>query len=210
MEKEIKIKQGWDEITLMRFLQIIDIEQSEYENLIDKSIEYVKIIYDVDGNKIPYKDFQALVHSLSFMAKPIKPNKMRAKYTLNGRDYTISTNLNNITTAQFIDFNEFAKENDYIGILSVVMWPSEANAYMEGYDIEQVKVDLEELPVTDAEGIKAFFLCSTMRLQSFIPRYLRWKIRKMKKSPAKKELMKQLQDLEQILASFPSQFDMPQ
>ena len=199
---DIKVKKGWDDITLKQYEDIVSIQQCDdsYDDLINKGAEILKVVYGVDGMSIAYNDFLTLTKTLDFFKHPIVPKKVRNTYTLNGNQYQLNTNFNDFTTAQYVDFQNYKKRNDYVGMLSVVMIPK-GHQYCDGYDNEQVMDDLCNLPITDAMGVLSFFLTCSFNSTKFLIRCSLRKLTRNKKmaKETKKELKERMKEMEAMI-----------
>lgn len=199
---EIKVKKGWDDITISQYMALMDLDKAEYPELIDKGIAMVDIVYDIDARNISYTDFNLLLDTLKFLGTNPPKRKARASYVVNGVKYGLDMNYSNFTTSQFIDFTTYKKENDYVGMLSVVLIPEGFELYGDGYDLEKVKNDLEYMSVADAFSIVNFFVTASTRFIQLILSYLR---RKLKRNPMPREQKKlitsQMKELETLMES---------
>lgn len=195
---DVKLKKSWDDITVAQFQALKNMENEVYPELIDKGIVMVDIVYDVDSRNISYSDFQILVKSLNdFIGTKPEKKKAKASYTVNGNKYYLDLDYANFTTSQFIDFTAYRKDDDYVGMLSVVLIPDGCK-YSDGYDMQKVKNDLENLSVTDAMAIINFFQIASTRFIQLTLSYLRRKIKRMKSMPREQKMMiiSQMKELE--------------
>ncbi len=198
---DIKIKKGWDDITVAQYMALEQMEKEEYAELIDKGIVMVDIIYGIDSKNISYTDFRTLLNTLDWMKNKPKKIKAKASYIINDTKYLLDMDYANFTTSQFIDLTNYRKDGDYIGMLSVVLIP-EGHAYMDGaYNINKVKEDMAELTVTDAMSILGFFLTASTRFIQFIITYLQKKTKRMKGVPMeqKEQITSQMKELATIM-----------
>lgn len=195
---DIKLKKSWDDITVAQFQALKNMDKEEYPELIDKGIVMVDIVYDIDSRNISYSDFNILVKSLNeFIGTKPEKKKAKASYTVNGNKYNLDLDYANFTTSQFIDFTTYRKDDDYVGMLSVVLIP-EYHKYSDGYDMQKVKDDLENISVTDAMAIINFFQIASTRFIQLTLSYLRRKIKRMKSMPREQKMMivSQMKELE--------------
>lgn len=190
---EVKVKHSWDDVTIGQYVMLKSMDKTDYPELIDKGIFMVDTIYGIDSSKIPYTAFTELVQTLDFLGeRPDQKKKAKAKYTLNGTVYELDLNYADFTTSQFIDFTNYKKDYDEIGMLSAVIIPK-GHTYMDGYDIEKVKSDIEDyLSVTDGLAIINFFRVASTRFMKFILSYLKRKLTKNKKMKMSREQKEQI------------------
>lgn len=205
---EVKVKHSWDDVTIGQYVMLKSMDKTDYPELIDKGMFMVDTIYGIDSSKIPYTAFTELIQTLDFLGeRPDQKKKAKAKYTLNGTDYIVDLDYTNFTTSQFIDFTSYRKDGDEIGMLSSVLIPKGHETYMDGYDIEEVKKDIEDyLCVTDAMAIMNFFMVASTRFMMHILSYLRKKLtsRKMKKMSReqKNQIIKEITKLQKIMEQY--------
>lgn len=186
MEKQIKIKKSWDDITIGQYVELRSMEKTDYPDLIDKGIFMVDTIYQVESKNIAYMDFIKLLETLDFLQQKPVPKKATTRYQLNDTEYQLDLNYNNLTTSQFVDFSAYREQDDYIGMLSVVLYPIN-HTYCDGYDMEKVKQDLESISVTEALGIIDFFYTAST---SFVERILNYLLKMTKRRTKKTDRRK--------------------
>lgn len=202
---DIKVKKTWDDITVEQYMILESMEKTEYPELIDKGIFMVDTVYEVDSRNIPYTAFNTLLNSITQIYSE-KPPRRKAKpsYTINGTKYQLDIDYANFTTAQFVDFTNYQKDPDYIGMLSVVLIP-DGHSYCDGgYDLEKVKEDLATMSVTDAMAVVGFFWTASTRFIKFILNYLTRKLKRDRKLPReqKTQIVEQIVKYKTLLDSF--------
>lgn len=191
---DIKVKHSWDDVTIGQYVMLKSMETTDYPELIDKGIFMVDTVYGIDSKNIPYTTFTQLLETLDFFGEHPDEKKKKAKtsYRLNDTVYELDLNYADFTTSQFIDFTNYKKDSDEIGMLSAVIIPK-GHTYMDGYDIEKVKSDIEDyLSVTDAMAIINFFRVASTRFMKFILSYLKRKLTKNKKMKMSREQKEQI------------------
>lgn len=156
----IRIKNSWESITYDDFIQIHQIAEADIPETY-KTVSLLSVLSGMDEKDIeslPINIFTKMVKALEFMdTKPPKPMHKK-EYIINERKYVVKADITRITTAQFIDYNSYASEEnpDPINLLSLWLIP-EGHEYNDGYDIEQVKYDIRSMNFLDAQAV-AFFL----------------------------------------------------
>lgn len=179
----------WKDIPLRKYNDIYAINNTEYEDEIDRGIDLVSIIFDVDARNIPYGEFSSYLQQITKLPDIHNNDKPRAKYTINGTDYWMVLDYGNMTTAQYIDFQNYAKNNDLLGIVSTSLIP-DGHTYNDGYDMK----DLEEISIHDGMSITAFFLDSYAKFTTVTLAYLRRKLKRMMRKKMNKEEIKELEN----------------
>ena len=136
-------------------------------------------------------------------------SRIAASYKAGPFDLVPTTDLRKITTAQYIDFQNFAPEGErkLVELLSVFLIPKGLE-YNEGYDIAEVQQAIrEDLSVLDTLALSAFFLnkyaALIRRSRSSLAR-----LEKKEKNPAMKEAIRRrlekLKTLTDLLTDSPT------
>lgn len=147
----------WKDITLRQFNKIQDLLQEidEYTTL-----NIIDVLYDVDSANLPAMEvMNKYAHSLDFLMTTIPTNeKLKDVYTINQREYNSNINLTQMTTAQFVDYQNYSKENpvDISKCLSVFIIPK-GHTYNDGYDLKQVQDDIKDLDMVTINTLAFFF-----------------------------------------------------
>lgn len=115
-----------DKLTLKDALRIQDLS---YE-------EAVQTLFGVDIKSIPLKDLHNYV-----IPKKTKETQITDFVMINGTTYEVIKDLEKITYAQFVDFQQYAKKKDIAGMCSCFLIPK-GKKYNDAYNVEKVKEDL--------------------------------------------------------------------
>lgn len=184
----------WYDITLKQFNELAKLgDKAELSDLL-------RIVYEVDIKNIPISDITK--YKLDFLQQPIPREPIKKSYTLNGTKYIAHFELPSISTAQFFDFRNYTKENDFVGVLSACLIP-EGYEYNEGYDSDKVREDIESLPITEAQTISFFFWNQTAVLCKTILQSSTSQLRTNEMTKENKDIQNLLDDLDSLsLTSF--------
>lgn len=158
-------------------LELKEIEKTGDE--LNDNINILSVLFGEDILSTPVVELKKMIGEIDL--KPIKET-VKAKYIINNKIYTLDTQMN-ITTAQYIDYANYKKNNDIVKMLSVFLIP-EGHTYNDGYDILEVIKDIEDMKWVDAEAIGFFFI---KRFALFIKIFLNCLEAKMKKDKKMKE-----------------------
>lgn len=199
---EITIKNNWDDITWKEYEQIEQILNTDIPSdykavhlisvLTGKSVEELEVL--------PISQFQKFLPALEFLQTEPETHTHQFEYTVNGREYDFRGKIEEITTAQYIDYRAYMSEEDkdVIKLMSVFLIPK-GHDYNDGYDMEQVKSDIGDMCWLDVRAASFFFRiwlsCYTLILKSSLQKTLK-KTMKGKTLKEKKEIKKQIQELE--------------
>lgn len=201
---------SWNEVSVGMFSEIRaaynDINMSEE----DRAIGLVALLTGEDPLTMELSDFRQILMNLSFVNEEVKPAEVKKVYILNGKNYTLQKAINHVSTAQYIDFNNYIKEGEidekYADIISVFLIP-EGMKYNDGYDIEEVKADINKhMSITDALGIFSYFFHFFVRFVQISQEYTSRRLKKMKSLTREErqkieEITNQIQQISDSLAS---------
>ena len=150
---------------------------------------------------LPLADYSALAGKTAFLTNHCEPREIdTAAPGWNGLEPTLD--FTKITTAQYIDFQTFAKDwpATSVELLSCFLIP-EGKTYNNGYDIAEVQGRIREMPFPLALGYAAFFFG---RFSASIADSLSYlgSVLKRTKNPAKrKALERKIREAEAALRS---------
>lgn len=202
-----QIINSWDDISLNQFIELTRL-QSEFTDSEKFANEVLVYLYDEDPQQIPYTLYLAQINGLNqFFNKPISRLKVSkdATYNINGTTYQLDISPNNFTTAQYIDFTNFAKDaTNLVNTLTTVLIP-QGHKYNDGYDVEKVRQDIGSMPCSHALGIVGFFVNWSKRSIRTFLHFLTHRIRRTKKNKEQiNQLKREVNRLYKSLESFPS------
>lgn len=116
---------------------------------------------------LPIAEYRDMVQQAAFLTKaPASVKRPADRYVLGDLILKPTGDLRKVTTAQYYDFQAYAPEGDakLVELLSVFLVPV-GHAYGDGYDPLDVQAAIREnLPVSDAIALVAFFFESWLRL----------------------------------------------
>lgn len=154
------MKSSWREVTINEFIQLeqllkADIPES-YRTANVVALLSNKSLDEVES--LPISTFITLSKKLSFIQEQPKYNDVEKEYTINNHKYELHADVTQITTAQYIDYQNYSKEEekDITKLLSCWMIPK-GHKYNDGYDMKEVIDDIGNMMLQDAMGICFFF-----------------------------------------------------
>ena len=176
----------WSDIKYRTLLDIREAANIEDEN--ERVYAIMEAVFGEDVLNLPLKDFNEKCKELQFLQKEI-PNDLHVKdIKVNGREYYFDGLLGKITTAQYIDFQNYQKNNDEQKSFSVFIIPK-GHKYNDGYDMEQVFNDILDIPVPVLFSASFFF---SRQFELFIRIFRRYSIKQMKKLGLPKETIENM------------------
>ena len=101
---------NYDALTLGRFMQIDAILRNE-EDEVQQQVEIIAVLADMTADEVlqlPLGDYAKYAKQTAFLRVPCKPTEITDDYRW--RDLVPVADFRKINTAQYIDFQEFAKD----------------------------------------------------------------------------------------------------
>lgn len=167
-KKEIEIVDSWDKMSLGMFIKIdklVDADMDEDTKILkaaailsNKSFEEIE--------SLPLSEAMALVSKTSFLYSDIERGKFKKNLNLGGRQYCVLGSSEEMTAAQFIDFQAISKDVKKMlpEFMAIFIIPK-GHKYGDGYNMVQVLNDIENhLTVVEALSMADFFTNAYKRL----------------------------------------------
>lgn len=192
-DMKVTMKSSWDSITWNEYEQIEQILNSNIPSDY-KAVHLVSVLTGLTIEQIeqlPISEFQRFVPVLEFLQKEPQKHSHKFEYTVNGRQYSFKGKLDEITTAQYIDYRTYMNDEnkDVIKLMSCFLIP-DGHDYNDGYDMQQVQTDIGDMCWLDVRAAAFFF---RLQLAAYIL-ILKSSLQKtMKKQKVKKQEIKQMQ-----------------
>lgn len=179
----------WNDITIKQYLALNDILLSDFDDA-EKMIQIANVIYNCDVTELPLLEYNEKINNLAFIHTKLEPTKLNSKYVINGNSYICNTNIESIQANQFIDFQNYMKSKDMIGCISCFFIP-EGHKYNDGYNMLDVKNDIEKLSIVVGNSLSFFFKKQYVILLILSQRY---SLQQMKEIGMSKKKIKEMQD----------------
>ena len=179
-------KLNWYNVNLNQFILLQDAFKIEDDT--EKMISVAEIILGNDVTNLPLKEFNEQMKRLEFLKEEIPSVVPPKKFEINGKKYFMDCLLGNITTAQYVDFNNHSNTGDFAKMLSVFIIP-EGHTYNDGYDMLEVINDIGMLPIPIVNSIAFFF---GRQFSVFMKIFQRYSIKQIKKTNLPKEVKENL------------------
>lgn len=152
----------WNEITFEQYLAINEInERNDSET--NKLLDITAVVNNVDVETITISNFKQYAENIKFLNTDIPVVEIKDEY---GK-YKLHKELSQMSMQQYMDFTNYAKANDYTGVLSVFLIPKDKE-YNKEYNIDDVREYIYSMRCTDVLSIYSFFLLQcTMYIEHF-------------------------------------------
>ena len=186
---------NWTELSLKKYNEIKDLYLDTELSDEDRLIYQIRILFDVDPLKLKTNELRKYIDEMKFLGEKVPKVKLKSTYKLGENTYTLKKDLRNITVAQWLDWQNFLKDgggdtDNYANLLSVFFFPKDVDEYGDGYDIEQVRSDINNyLSIAEAMSIASFFL---LYQKTLLLLFLLYTKRETLKTPLTKEQKKKV------------------
>lgn len=180
---EIIIKNDWKDLTMGEFIELEQILKAD----IPESYRTVHVLSLLSNHTIdeleslPMHEFKSLTKNLNFINTEPKYNDIKSVYMINEKPYELKSDIASITTAQYMDYQVYMKENpvDMIKVLSCFLIPKGHN-YNDGYNMQDVMKDVSFLPLEDGLGIGFFLVKQLVAYILILKDYLEKNLKELK------------------------------
>lgn len=198
-EDNMKIIDNYRDLPIGMYLEICDIDRREDIDELHKQVSIISILTGRDEEEIydlPIEDYKVLASKTHYLRNPYDGEVLTAKtYAIDGMLLQPVEDFRKITTAQYIDFQTFAKdaEKNIVEILSTMLVPK-GKKYNQDYDILKLQDSLRRhLSVADALSLFAFFF---VQYHQLIKDSLTYCKEEAMKIPDKGKRMKTLREIQ--------------
>lgn len=200
-----KPKKGWRDVTINEYFDLCE-RMEETEQL--ENQDYLRAVIRVAfANGLPEEEVWNLsinqfrnyqVEALWMDTFDIAENVKFKTINIDGASYTVDTNLQNFTVAQYIDFQTFYKkfksDKRVMGNLLACFIIPKGKQYADGYDIQNVVRTINEhLDIMTANEILFFFLKSYLISIRVTANYFNWMMKRVKRKVKDKAKMAELE-----------------
>ena len=185
---------NWTDISINQYNNIKDLYLDTELSDEDRLILQIRILFDVDPLKLKTTELHKYVNEMKFLGEKVPKMKIKNEYQLGNNTYILKKELKDVTVAQWIDWQNFLKDgsdtDNYANLLSVFFFPKGEEEYGDGYDIEQVRSDINNhLSIAEAMSISSFFL---LYQKMSLLRFILYTRRETLKTPLTKEQKKRV------------------
>lgn len=163
----MKVATKWEEITLKQYESLMNFIEENNTGMsdLDRSIEIYALLSDNPDKtretllNMPIDKLSSELNKIQFIVKKYEPKIPDTEYTIDGEKYTVQLNLRQMTTAQYIDFQNFYKDykSNFKYIFMCFLIPK-GKKYNEGYDVIELAEKLyNKIPINIVNDIMVFF-----------------------------------------------------
>lgn len=204
---------NYNKLTLGKYTKIQELLHSDYEEFIDIQPAILAILSDKTEDEVlnlPLSKYAEMVQESSFVLEtPKLKGKSLVDLNINGRVFCFVRNTQDITAAQYIDYQTLVTKKDnwkYLANILACFLVPKGGKYCDGYDIVEVIQWLNDyLDVYTAMDTCFFFrkkslksIKRSLRYSAAVMRAMKWKAptEKMKKNLRRKRV-----EIEEVLTA---------
>lgn len=156
----------WQDINVETYKKIQEYLTSTNDGNIEQSVHLLSLIEGKDEDtyfNMPINKLTEEFGKLKFMECTPTAAQVKNTYEINGTEYVLTTNLQEMTVAQYIDYQVYIKNpQQYMQEMLTVFLIPKGKKYNEDYDVAAAAKDMGKMAITDAYGI-SFFLTVLLR-----------------------------------------------
>ena len=185
---------NWNDISIKQYNDIKNLYLDPDLSDEDRLILQINILFGVDALKLKTNELHKYINEMKFLGSKIPKMKIKKEYKLGSNIYILKKELKDVTVAQWLDWQNFLKDgsdtDNFPNLLSIFFFPKGETEYGDGYDIEQVRYDINNhLSIAEAMSISSFFLTYQKALSI---RFLLYTRKETLKAPLTKEQKKKV------------------
>ena len=203
----MKIIDNYRDLPIGMYLEICEIDRRKDIDELHKQVCIISTLTGVaeeDIYNLSIEEYRTLAAKTQYLAKPYEGEILTAKNYFCGEFNLIPVeDYRKITTAQYIDFQTFAKgpENNIVEILSTMLIPK-GKKYNQGYDVLDVqKAIREQMSVVDALSLLAFFFVQYNQSIKDSLTFCKEEAMKLRDPEKKKRTLRKIQKQEALLTN---------
>ena len=201
----MKIIDNYRDLPIGEYLEICDIDRREDIEELSKQVLILSILTGLpeeDILNLPLAEYREIAAKSEFLRHEYDGEVLTAKRYIVG-EWTLipAEDFRKITTAQYIDFQTFAKdaEKNIVEILSTMLIPK-GKKYNQDYDIIELQKALREhLSVAEAISLFAFFFVLYNQSIKDSLTFCKEEAMKLRDPEKKKRMMREIQKQEALL-----------
>lgn len=201
----MKIIDNYRDLPIGMYLEICEIDRRTDIDELHKQVCTIAILTGRTEDEIynlPLEEYRELAAKTTYLTKEYDGSVLTAKtYGINGMLLVPVEDYRKITTAQYIDFQTFAKdpEKNIVELLSCMLVPK-GKKYNQDYDVLELQKALRmHLSVADALSLLAFFFIRFQQLIKDSLIFSKEAAMKLRDPEKKKRVLKEIQKQEDLL-----------
>lgn len=201
----MNIINNYRDLSIGMYLDICDVDKREDLSDIEKQVSIISLLSGMAEEEIynlPLDEYTKLATQTHFLSSPYDGEVLVAKtYHVGGWELKPIEDFRKITTAQYVDFQTFAKdcENNIVELLSTMVVPK-GKKYNQDYDVVEVQKALRQhLSVADAMTLYAFFFVQYGQLIKDSLTFSKEAAMKLRDPEKKKRVMREILRQEALL-----------
>lgn len=202
---DMNIIDNYRDLPIGMYLDICEIDRREDLEEINKQVLIIAILSGMDEEEIynlPIEEYKILAAKTHYLKNPFEGEILTAKKYICGKfNLEPVEDFRKITTAQYIDFQSFAKdiERNIVEILSTMLIPK-GKKYNQDYDVLDVQNAIREhMSVADALSLFAFFFVQYKQLIKDSLIFCREEAMKIPDKDKRMKTLRQIQKQEDLL-----------
>lgn len=175
MERSLIVPTSLKDIKLHQYLEFEKLPETLSD--FDRAVQTISIFCEINTHEIKKIPYQTLKQILIRIEEALKEETALVKiFTYNNIEYGFVPNIDELSTAEFVDIDNYQKERDNLyKVMSVLYRPTIVNDGKR-YDIEsyngKINESFQEMPMNVVKGAIVFFCDLGYDLLNYIQRCL--------------------------------------
>ena len=165
--KTYDIPTQWDDVTVDKFIEIVKLDEKKHINDLEKVMELMNILTTIpkdDVELLPVESFMEIQNNFSFVKTDVD-KKMKDSIVIDGEEYFVKNDFNDLTMGESITIETLLKEADnpmYIldKMLCLFLRKKKENGKLESFKTTFLtdRIDIfRNAPITEVYNNLIFF-----------------------------------------------------
>ena len=165
--KTYDIPTQWDDVTVDKFIEIVKLDEKKHINDLEKVMELMNILTTIpkdDVELLPVESFMEIQNNFSFVKTDVD-KKMKDSIVIDGEEYFVKNDFNDLTMGESITIETLLKEADnpmYIldKMLCLFLRKKKENGKLESFKTTFLtdRIDIfRKAPITEVYNNLIFF-----------------------------------------------------
>ena len=183
---------SWEDVKVRDLMKIKEIEALQTKSVEEKNLltgAYLSNMTYDEFIQLPLDKAKEYMDLALFLTEKPKLPKIRNKYVINGQEYILLKGSEDLTVAQYIDFETIAADgfDKHIPELLAIFLVPEGHSYNDGYDKDRAIEDMGDMQIVEGLSIANFFTKRYIKLTQRLMIYLKLRMKWLRMTTRKKD-----------------------
>lgn len=141
-------KKSWNDVSITDWKKLRDISEENISEA-EKNVATLAVLCEVSEDELwdmPVGELQRLQNGIDWIGKfDFNKKASHKRITIGGEKYNITTDLNKLTVAAYVDYQLYINDRDnHMGDILACFIVPEGKTYGNGYDVQELAKKIED------------------------------------------------------------------